>query len=74
MLIRRAFRVVRQGIALMLLMTALGGTSYGWGGPSGGGPSGGDPAVPEIDSGTLTSAMALLGGGALMLSTRRQRQ
>jgi hypothetical protein len=36
-------------------------------------PASATPALPEIDPGVVTSAMALLGGGLLMIGRRSRR-
>ena len=77
-LFRATFSFIRNGIALMLVLTALSGNAYGGGWPSQGpihvGDSKDAASAPEIDSGTLASAMVLLAGGALMLTSRRRQE
>ena len=48
--------VARKSVGVMLVMTAFAGTAFCL-----------PPDVPEIDPGSLTSALTLLAGGVLML-------
>jgi len=50
-----------KGFGFALMLSAL--SVPAWAGPQ----------VPEIDPGLATSAMALLGGGLLMIAGRRRR-
>jgi hypothetical protein len=62
-----------NGTAFLLVLLALSGVAYG-GGNNDDYCQNHDPqGVPEIDPGSIASAMALLGGGALLLTSRRRR-
>jgi hypothetical protein len=50
--------------ALTLVLSALGGTALAGAGP---------PSVPEIDPGSVLSAVTLLSGGLMVLTDRRRR-
>ena len=52
---------IRQACGLLLVLAVVAGTAQA------GGPI---PSAPEIDPGSITSALALLTGGALMLRRR----
>jgi hypothetical protein len=59
--------LVAKGCALLLILAAVAGTAQA-------GPPGPPGSVPEIDPGSLLSAMALLGGGALLLTEKLRRK
>jgi hypothetical protein len=63
-MVRKFFQFV--GLALILGTTAT--VSYAQSASSGGGSSGG--AAPEIDAGSMISALTLLTGGVLMITDK----
>jgi hypothetical protein len=56
--------VARKGLGLALVMAAI--ASPAW--------AGGPLPVPEIDPGSMAGAVALLAGGALLLTHRLRRR
>jgi hypothetical protein len=60
-LVRRALHSARLACGLMLVMAAVAGTAHALPPP---------PSAPEIDPGSMGSALALLVGGALMVRRR----
>ena len=54
----------RKTVGLMLILTAMAAKADAGAPPP--------PTAPEIDPGSVLSAMALLGGGLLMLTDRRR--
>ena len=56
-------RTARMGVGLVLILTALAGVVQ----------AGGPVSVPEIDPGTLGSALTLLLGGALVITGRSRK-
>jgi hypothetical protein len=63
-LVRLALRTVCLAGGALLVLAAVAGTAYARN------PLGGD--APEIDPGSLASALALFSGGVLMLRARRK--
>lgn len=71
---RRWMKRSLEGIGLMLVLTVMAGAARGGSRP----PANYCPppkptAVPEIDPGTVLSAMGLLGGGLFCLTDRRSK-
>src|SRR4051794_14192714 len=58
----RLVRIVRDGVGLALVLSAVGATAFARG------PS---LAAPEIDPGSIGSALTLLTGGVMLLTGRR---
>jgi hypothetical protein len=56
------FRLV---VAVALMVLAFEGSARAGGGPL--------PGVPEVDAGTMTTALALLSGAALVITNRFRR-
>jgi len=54
--------------ALLLVLTAVAGVAFA------GDPIDGAHGVPEIDAGSLASALTLLSGGVLLLTDRLRRR
>ena len=69
----RAFRLVRNGTAVLLLLAGSSSVALALGNP-GGWRGGGTAGAPEIDPGSLGNAAALLSGGVLLLTGRRRRE
>ena len=63
--VSRCLRRLRNGLAVALVTLVIAGTAYAGGG--GGSP---DDPVPEINTGVLGSAVALLSGSMLLLRDR----
>ncbi len=61
----RLSRTARAGVGLALVLSALAGSVQATGG--------GLAAVPEIDPGSMGSALALLMGGAFLLTGRSRK-
>jgi hypothetical protein len=62
--LRTGSRLVLRGAGLLLVLAAVGGTVQ----------ARGPEIVPEIDPGSITGALALLGGGLLLLTDRLSRK
>lgn len=62
---RRAAKLARKAFGLMLMLALVAKTAEAGAGPP--------PAAPEIDPGSLLSAMTLLGGGLMILTDRRAK-
>lgn len=84
-MIRKVFQLALLGTVLAFSATSANAQSASWysssGGSSGGSSSGGSSSggssgggVPEVDPATIGSALALLCGGALMLTDRIRRK
>jgi hypothetical protein len=80
--VSKALRLTRKGAALLLVLTALSGVALGGNGQGQNGNSQGQNGnnqgqnaggVPEIDPGAISGALALLGGGLLLLTARRRQ-
>lgn len=57
----RATKWIVRGLSLALVFAGLTGTAFAV------------DLTPELDPGTMTSALTLISGGLLMLSARRRR-
>jgi len=57
-------RTARMGVGLALVLTALAGVTHAGGAP---------PPVPEIDPGSMASALTLLMGGAFLITGRSRK-
>jgi hypothetical protein len=60
----RLARTARMGLGFALVLTALAGVVHA------GGPL---PSVPEIDPGSMASALTLLMGGAFLVTGRSRK-
>ncbi len=58
-------RTARMGVGLALVLSALAGSAHAGAPPP--------PTVPEIDPGTLGSALTLLMGGAFLITGRSRK-
>ncbi len=61
----RLARTALMGVGMALVLTALAGVVHAGGLP---------PPVPEIDPGSMASAMTLLTGGAILLTGRSRKR
>ena len=68
-----ALRLAAMASGVVLILTAVGGTAWGYSPPIPSSPCC-PPRIPEIDPGSITSALALLGGGILMLTDKFSRK
>jgi hypothetical protein len=59
-------RTARTGLGLLLILTALASAVNAGGGPP-------PPVAPEIDPGSIGSALTLLMGGAFLLTGRSRK-
>lgn len=57
-------RYVRKACGLVVVLAAISGLSYAGAGPP--------PSTPEIDPGSMLSALTLLSGGLLLITDRRK--
>ncbi len=60
----RLARTARMGVGMALVLTALAGVVHAGASP---------PSVPEIDPGSMASALSLLIGGAILLTGRYRK-
>lgn len=60
------FKLVQKSFGMMIIMLATASPAFAWGGSCG--------AAPEIDPGSMASALALLTGGLLMITDRLGRK
>jgi hypothetical protein len=56
------YSLVRKTIGFLLVFTAFGGTAFGF------------HAIPEIDPGSASTALALVAGGLFLLTARFSRK
>ena len=70
-LIRSATRVARNGTAILLVVTAMSTMAVGQVTKSQSKPR---KTVPEIDMGSMSSGLTLMGLGVLMLTGRSRRK
>ena len=65
--LRRLGKAASTALGLALVLTAVVGAAYAGGGPP---PA---PGVPEIDPGSMGSALTLLIGGAFLLTGKARK-